>query len=76
MLAGASATEIESANLVTPTMVRERQPLGRDPYFEAICARQTLGLALSGRLTEQLVKRVHKASLCSITLIRVAIQKR
>ena len=40
---------------------RERQPLGRDPDFEAICARQTLGLALSGRLTEQLVKKVHKA---------------
>ena len=40
---------------------RERQPLGRDPDFEAICARQTLGLALSGRLTEQAVKRVHKA---------------
>lgn len=40
---------------------RERQPLGRDPDYEAICARQTLGLALSGRLTEQLVKRVHKA---------------
>ena len=40
---------------------RERQPLGRDPEFEAICARQTLGLALSGRLTEQAVKRAHKA---------------
>ena len=40
---------------------RERQPLGRDPDFEAICARQTLGLALSGRLTEQAVKKVHKA---------------
>ena len=40
---------------------RERQPLGRDPDFEAICARQTLGLALSGRLTEQAVKTVHKA---------------
>ena len=40
---------------------RERQPLGRDPDFEAICARQTLGLALSGRLTQQAVKRVHKA---------------
>ena len=40
---------------------RERKPLGRDPGFEAICARQTLGLALSGRLTEQAVKRVHKA---------------
>ena len=40
---------------------RERQPLGRDPDFDAICARQTLGLALSGRLTEQVVKRVHKA---------------
>ena len=40
---------------------RDRQPLGRDPEFEAICARQTLGLALSGRLTEQVVKRVHKA---------------
>ena len=39
---------------------RERQPLGRDPDFEAICARQALGLALSGRLTEQAVKRVHK----------------
>jgi hypothetical protein len=40
---------------------RERQPLGRDPDFDAICARQTLGLALSGRLTQQAVKRVHKA---------------
>lgn len=40
---------------------RERCPLGRDPGFEAICARQTLGLALSGRLTEQAVKRAHKA---------------
>lgn len=40
---------------------RERQPLGRDPEFEAICARQTLGLSLSGRLTEQAVKRAHKA---------------
>ena len=39
---------------------RERCPLGRDPGFEAICARQTLGLALSGRLTEQAVKRAHK----------------
>ena len=39
---------------------RERQPLGRDPDFEAICARQTLGLSLSGRLTEQDVRRVHK----------------
>ena len=39
---------------------RERQPLGRDPAFEAICARQTLGLALSGRLTEQVVRRAHK----------------
>ena len=40
---------------------RERQPLGRDPDFEAICARQALGLVLSGRLTEQAVKKVHKA---------------
>ena len=40
---------------------RERCPLGRDPGFEAICERQTLGLALSGRLTEQAVKRAHKA---------------
>jgi hypothetical protein len=40
---------------------QSNHPLGRDPEFEAICARQTLGLALSGRLTEQAVKRAHKA---------------
>ncbi len=39
---------------------RERCPLGRDPGYEAICARQTLSLPLSGRLREQTVKRAHK----------------
>lgn len=39
---------------------RERCPLGRDPGFDAICARQTLSLPLSGRLEAQTVKRAHK----------------
>ena len=34
--------------------------MGRDPDIEAIRARQALGLPLSGRLTEQQVKRAHK----------------
>ena len=34
--------------------------MGRDPDLEAIQARQSLGLPLSGRLTEQQVKRAHK----------------
>ena len=40
---------------------RERCPHGRDPGFAAICPRRAIGLALSGRLTEQAVKRAHKA---------------
>ena len=39
---------------------RERCPLGRDPGFDAICARQTLSLPLSGRLDAQTVKRAQK----------------
>lgn len=39
---------------------REQCPLGRDPDLEAIRARQSLGLPLTGRLTEQQVKRAHK----------------
>ena len=39
---------------------RERCPMGRDPDLEAIVARQSLGLPLTGRLTEQQVKRAHK----------------
>ena len=39
---------------------REQCPMGRDPDLVAIKARQTLGLPLTGRLTEQQVKRVHK----------------
>ena len=35
--------------------------MGRDPDIEAIRARQALGLPLSGRLTEQQVKRAHKS---------------
>ena len=34
--------------------------MGRDPDLEAIQARQSLGLPLTGRLTEQQVKRAHK----------------
>jgi len=34
--------------------------MGRDPDLEAIVARQALGLPLTGRLTEQQVKRAHK----------------
>ncbi len=39
---------------------REQCPMGRDPHIDAIKARQSLGLPLTGRLTEQLVKRAHK----------------
>ena len=39
---------------------REQCPMGRDPDIEAIKARQSLGLPLTGRLTEQQVKRAHK----------------
>ncbi|MAM81647.1 MAG: molecular chaperone DnaJ [Gammaproteobacteria bacterium] len=39
---------------------REQCPLGRDPDLEAIVARQSLGLPLTGRLTDQQVKRAHK----------------
>ena len=39
---------------------REQCPMGRDPDLEAIVARQALGLPLTGRLTEQQVKRAHK----------------
>lgn len=34
--------------------------MGRDPDLDAIVARQSLGLPLTGRLTEQQVKRAHK----------------
>ena len=34
--------------------------MGRDPDNEANQARQSLGLPLTGRLTEQQVKRAHK----------------
>ena len=39
---------------------REQCQMGRDPDIEAIKARQSLGLPLTGRLTEQQVKRAHK----------------
>ena len=39
---------------------REQCPLGRDPDLEAIKARQSLGLPLTGRLNAVLVKRAHK----------------
>ena len=39
---------------------REQCPMGRDPDIEAIKARQSLGLPLTGRLTEHQVKRAHK----------------
>ena len=39
---------------------REQCPMGRDPDIQAIKARQSLGLPLTGRLTEQQVKRAHK----------------
>ena len=35
--------------------------MGRDPGIDAIQARQLLELPLTGRLTEQQVKRAHKA---------------
>ena len=39
---------------------REQCPMGRDPHIDAIKARQSLGLPLTSRLTEQQVKRAHK----------------
>jgi len=39
---------------------REQCPMGRDPDIESIKARQSLGLPLSGRLTEHQVKQAHK----------------
>ena len=39
---------------------REQCPMGRDPDLEAIKARQALDLLLTGRLSEQQVKRAHK----------------
>ncbi len=39
---------------------REQCPLGRDPELDAIRARQSLGLPLTGRLTEVQVKQAHK----------------
>ena len=40
---------------------REQCPLGRDPELEAIKARQSLGLPLTGRLTAFQVKQAHKS---------------
>ena len=40
---------------------REQCPLGRDPELEAIKARQSLGLPLTGRLTTLQVKQAHKS---------------
>ena len=40
---------------------REQCPLGRDPELEAIKARQSLGLPLTGRLTAPQVKQAHKS---------------
>ena len=40
---------------------REQCPLGRDPDLEAIKARQSLGLPLTGRLTVVQVKQAHKS---------------
>ena len=34
--------------------------MGRDPDLDAIRARKSLGLQLTGRLTEQQVKRAHR----------------
>ena len=39
---------------------REQCPLGRDPEIDAIKARQSLGLPLTGRLKAQQVKQAHK----------------
>ena len=39
---------------------REQCPLGRDPEIEAIKARQSLGLPLTGRLKAHQVKQAHK----------------
>ena len=40
---------------------REQCPLGRDPELEAIKARQSLGLPLTGRLKALQVKHAHKS---------------
>ena len=40
---------------------REQCPLGRDPELEAIKARQSLGLPLTGRLKALQVKQAHKS---------------
>ena len=40
---------------------REQCPLGRDPNIDAIKARQSLGLPLTGRLSVAQVKQVHKS---------------
>ena len=40
--------------------MREQCPLGRDPDIDAMQARQTLNLPLSGRLTEAKVRKAHK----------------
>ena len=39
---------------------RDQCPMGRDPDLDAIRARQILGLPLTGRLTEQQVRRAHR----------------
>ena len=39
---------------------RDQCAMGRDPDLDAIRARQILGLPLTGRLTEQQVRRVHR----------------
>ena len=39
---------------------RDQCPMGRDPGVEAIQARQSLALPLTGRLTVAQVKRAHK----------------
>ena len=40
---------------------REQCPLGRDPELQAIKARQSLGLPLTGRLKALQVKQAHKS---------------
>ena len=40
---------------------REQCPLGRDPDIDAIKARQSLGLPLTGRLSVAKVKQAHKS---------------
>jgi hypothetical protein len=43
-----------------PTTDESSAPLGRDPEIEAIKARQSLGLPLTGRLKAHQVKQAHK----------------